>query len=126
MNRVFACALVAALGNASAAFAGDTLLASGTRQVIQLASAPAATATAGAATVKSATGALTPGVRTAQGATPSYQAEPGPGNLSKSGHSKATKVMIYSALGAGFALSAWAIDHHVLNLTPSSLGQRKD
>jgi hypothetical protein len=124
MNRLFACALVAALGSASAAFAGDTLLASGTRQVVQLASAPVAAT--GAATVKSATGALTPGVRTAQGATPSYQAEPGPGNLSKSGHSKATKVMIYSALGAGFALSAWAIDHHVLNLTPSSLGERKD
>jgi hypothetical protein len=121
MNRLVACAVVAALGNASAAFAGESLLTSGTRQVQQIAAAPGAPAAS--ATVK-AVPLTTLG---AQAPTASYQAEPGgPGNLSKSGHSKATKVMIYSALGAGFALSAWAIDHHVLNLTPSTLGQRKD
>jgi hypothetical protein len=122
MKRFLACALVAVIGNASAAFAGESLITSGTRQVQLLATAPAA-ATAQQPAVKST--AEVPGVPT-RVSSPAYQEGPGPGNLSKSGHSKATKIMIYSALGAGFALSAWAIDHHVLNLTPSTLGQRKD
>src|SRR3954454_18497227 len=99
MKRFLACAVIAVIGNASAAFAGESLLTSGTRHVQQIAAAPAAA---------------------------SYQEGGGPGNLSKSGHSKMTKVMIYAALGVGFAFSAWEIDRHVLNITPSSLGQRKD
>jgi hypothetical protein len=121
MNRVVACALVALLGQASAAFADDSLLASGARHVRQLAStsmssAPNPVATAAVPTVRIA-GHMAP---------PSYQTDAGPGNLSKSSHSKMTKAMIYAALGVGFAVSAWEIDRHVLNITPSSLGQRKD
>ena len=46
--------------------------------------------------------------------------------LSNSGLRKRTKVMIYLAAGIGFAATAYAIDHKVLNVTPSSLGTRKD
>ena len=34
--------------------------------------------------------------------------------------------MIYIGLAVGFAASAWVIDHHVLDVTPSSLGTRQD
>jgi hypothetical protein len=40
--------------------------------------------------------------------------------------SRSKKLMIYAALAAGFVASAYEIDHHVLNVTPSSLGTRKD
>ena len=46
--------------------------------------------------------------------------------VSKSGLSKSKKTLIYVAVGVGFAASAYAIDRHVVNLTPSSLGTRKD
>src|SRR4051794_29621698 len=108
MKRLLACALVAVIGNASAAFAGESLLTAGTRQVQQIAAAgmpPAATARVTPAPNASAA---------------SYQTE-GPSNLSKSGHSKLTKTMMYAALGVGFGLAAWQIDRHVLNITPSSL-----
>jgi hypothetical protein len=34
--------------------------------------------------------------------------------------------MIYLAAGVGLAGAAWTIDHHVVDVTPSSLGTRKD
>jgi|SwirhisoilCB2_FD_contig_31_17793786_length_530_multi_2_in_0_out_0_2 hypothetical protein len=120
MNRFLVCALVASIGNASAAFAGESLLTSGTRHVQQIAIEQSATA-ASTAPASSASPAVVAGQKTA----PSFQAEGG-GNLSKSSHSKATKTLIYAALAVGFAVSAWEIDRHVLNITPSSLGQRKD
>jgi hypothetical protein len=46
--------------------------------------------------------------------------------VSKTGMSKSKKLLIYAAIGAGFTASAFAIDRHDLNLTPSSLGTRKD
>ena len=46
--------------------------------------------------------------------------------LSKSGMRTRTKVMIYLAVGVGLASAAWAIDHKVLDVTPSSLGTRRD
>jgi hypothetical protein len=39
---------------------------------------------------------------------------------------KSTKMMIYAGLAVGFVASVWAIDHHVLDITPSSLGTRQD
>jgi hypothetical protein len=50
----------------------------------------------------------------------------GPAVLSKSSMSKRTKIMIYLAAGVGLAGTAWAIDHQVLDVTPSSLGTRRD
>jgi hypothetical protein len=112
MTRILLLTLVAAMGWASTAAAGESLLVSGTRQVQQM------TASHAAASSPAAVGAQTP--------SPSFQTDAGPGNLSKSSHSKMTKALIYTAIGAGFAISAWQIDKHVLNITPSSLGQRKD
>jgi hypothetical protein len=35
-------------------------------------------------------------------------------------------MMIYLAAGVGLAATAWTIDHKVVDVTPSSLGTRKD
>ena len=120
MKRLIVFALVATVGNASAVFAGESLLTAGTRHVQQIAAAGSTSTTPAVA----ASTVAVPSVTVAPKAA-SYQAEGG-GNLSKSGHSKATKTLIYAALAVGFGLSAWQIDRHVLNITPSSLGQRKD
>lgn len=114
MKHFFAIALVASIGNASVAFAGESLLSAGTRHVQQI-------------TVESSRSA-TPATTTlpvGQPATPSLQADGGR-TLSKSSMSKGTKILIYAGLIAGFVVSAYEIDKHVLNLTPSSLGTRKD
>ena len=113
MNRLLVFALVASVSQASVAFAGESILTSGTRHVQELAvsgQAPAPTSSDAASVAKPAVSA--------------YQASGG--NLSKSGMSKGKKAMIYIGLAVGFAASAWVIDHHVLDVTPSSLGTRKD
>jgi hypothetical protein len=46
--------------------------------------------------------------------------------LARSGMRKRTKILIYVAAGVGFAAAAYSIDHHVQDITPSSLGTRKD
>ena len=113
MNRLLVFALVASVSQASVAFAGDSILTSGTRHVQELA-------------VSGQTSAPTPSDATsvAKPAASAYQASGG--NLSKSGMSKGKKAMIYIGLAVGFAASAWVIDHHVLDVTPSSLGTRQD
>ena len=121
MNRLLVFALVASIGNASAAFAGESILTSGARHAHELAVADAgANSTATVATPAPA-GAI---VKVGEKATPSFQAEGG--TVSKSGMSKGKKFMIYGALAAGFVLTVWTIDHNVLDITPSSLGTRKD
>ena len=120
MNRLLAFALVASIGNASAAFAGETILTSGARHAQELAVADAA-ATSTAVAAPAPAGAI---VKVGQKATPSFQAEGG--TLSKSGMGKGKKTMIYAGLAAAFVLTVWTIDHNVLDITPSSLGTRKD
>ena len=95
------------------AFAGESLLTAGTRHVQQIAATEGAPAPASAAT----TPAQQPAVAAyqGQGAT-----------LSKSGMGKGKKALLYIGLAVGFAASVWTIDHHVLNVTPSSLGTRGD
>ena len=113
MNRLLAFALVASIGQASAAFAAESILTSGTHHVQELAvsgQTPAPTSSDAASVAMPAASA--------------YQASGG--NLSKSGMSKGKKAMIYIGLAVGFAASAWVIDHHVLDVTPSSLGTRQD
>ncbi|MEQ1908761.1 MAG: hypothetical protein ABMA15_08055 [Vicinamibacterales bacterium] len=113
MNRLLVFALVASVSQASVAFAGESILTSGTRHAQELVvsgQVPAPTAVDAASVVKPAVSA--------------YQAPAG--NLSKSGMSKGKKAMIYIGLAVGFAASAWVIDHHVLDVTPSSLGTRQD
>ena len=114
MNRLVVLALVASIGQASAAFAGETILTSGTRHVQDLAVAAPSPDLSLVSTA----------VPVAKPAVSAYQASGG--NLSKSGMSKGKKALIYIGLGVGFAAGAYTIDHHVLNVTPSSLGKRLD
>ena len=118
MNRLLVFALVASIGNVSAAFAGESLLSSGARHVQQIAvTEPATPSTVAVSTPASPASVGQPAAASYQGAA---------GNLSKSGMSKGKKALIYIGLGVGFAAGAWTIDHHVLNVTPSSLGTRQD
>ena len=119
MNRLLVFALVASIGNVSAAFAGEGLLASGTRHVQHLAVTDTVASSTEAATLPSGA-AVTVGQR----AVPAFQAQGA--TLSKSGMKKSTKMMLYLGLAVGFAASVWTIDRNVLNVTPSSLGTRKD
>ena len=127
MIRVLSMTLVAALGSASLAAAEETLAQSASRAVkdaVQAQAAPntARVALAGRPIASQATlwasGAVAPAAAVSAGQEPTV--------LSKSGMGKAKKTMIYLAVGIGFAASAYAIDHHVVNVTPSSLGTRKD
>jgi len=114
MKRLVVLALVASLGNAAAAFAGEGILASGARHVQEIAATEPAAAPA--TTVPTSVKGQAPvSAFQAQGAT-----------LSKSGMSRSKKLLIYAGLAAGFAAGAYTIDHKVLNVTPSSLGTRKD
>jgi hypothetical protein len=125
MNRLLVFALVASIGNASAAFAEESLLTSGARHVQQIA---VADSTASATTASATTAASLPAgsaVTVGKKSSPAFQAQQG-GNLSKSGMGKGTKTMIYLGMAAGFVASVYAIDHGVKDITPSSLGTRKD
>jgi hypothetical protein len=114
MKRFFAMALVVTLANASTALAGESLLSAGSRHVQQL------------ATTTEAPAPSTTQVPAAKGAKPEAAYQGQGGTLSKSGMGKSKKAMIYLGLAVGFAASVWAIDHHVLDVTPSSLGTRQD
>jgi hypothetical protein len=118
MNRLLVLALTASVGVASPAFAGESLLTSAARHVQEVAVAQPAPAAATAPARQTGT------VPLGQTAHPSYQAEGG--TLSRSGMSKGKKTLIYVGLAVGFAASVWTIDHHVLDVTPSSLGTRQD
>jgi hypothetical protein len=125
MRRLMVFVVVASFGSGSAAFAGETIMQSASR-IVQQASEPADRP----ATVEnraSSIGASRPdgwvNPLTAPSAALLAQGQP---VLSKSGMKKRTKAMIFLGLGVGFAASAYVIDHHVLNVTPSSLGTRKD
>jgi len=121
MNRLLVCALVASIGHASAAFAGESILTSGARHAQELAVADAAATSTTTVAAPAPGGAL---VTVGKKATPSFQAEGG--TVSKSGMSKSKKLMIYGGLAAAFIATVWTIDHNVLDITPSSLGTRKD
>jgi hypothetical protein len=121
MHRLLVFALVASLGNVSMVFAGASILKTGARHVQQIAAAEAT------APAQPSTPAAFPAgtvATTAKKTSPSYQQDGG--TLSKSGMSKRTKIMLYTGLAVGFVASVWAIDHHVLDITPSSLGTRQD
>jgi hypothetical protein len=119
MKRLLVFALVATLVNASALFAGESIVTSGARHVQQLAVADESSVNT-PATTPAPSGVAVP----TQQKTPSYQQEVG--TLSKSGMSKSKRLMLYSAIAVGFVASVWVIDHHVLDVTPSSLGTRQD
>ena len=120
MNRLLVFALVASLGNASAAFAEDSLLKSGARHVQQIARVDSASSTTAAIDSPRRCCRVD---REEMPRRPFRSARP---DLAGSGMRKRTKLMIAIGLGVGFAASAWAIDHNVLDVTPSSLGTRQD
>ena len=121
MNRLLVFALVASIGNASAAFAGESILTSGARHAHELAVAAAAANSTTTVATPAPAGAI---VKVGKKGTPSFQAEGG--TISRSGMSKSKKMMIYAGLAAAFVATVWTIDHNVLDITPSSLGTRKD
>jgi hypothetical protein len=119
MKRMIVLALIGVLGPAPAAVAGESLLASGVRHVQHLAvgETPAAAAVV--------TGAVASG-RKAAAAKPAPALQEQLGNLSKSGMSKRKKALIFISIGVGFAAGAYAIDHSVVDVTPSTKGTRQD
>ncbi|HUR33165.1 MAG TPA: hypothetical protein VM032_05175 [Vicinamibacterales bacterium] len=118
MNRLLVFVLAASLGNASVAFAGESLLTSGTRHVRHLTEAgPVSVPT-------SAPGSASLVLPAGRQVAASFQDQGG--TLSKSGMGKGRKTLIYVGLAVAFAASVWTIDHHVLDVTPSSLGTRQD
>ncbi len=106
MSRVLVIGLVVSLGHASVASAGETLLASATRIVRDLAD----------------TQPLSP-ARTGRQLLNAQDSQPG---IASSGLRKRTKIAIALGAAASFAAVALTIDRKVENTTPSSLGTRQD
>ena len=127
MNRSIAFALVIALGQSSVAFAGESLIASATRVVREVTAQPAS-----APTIEPRTGfpvvtiAARTGVRESAPKADVLAQAQGGGTVSQTGMGKKTKWAIYAGVIAGFVGTAYAIDHSVKDVTPSSLGTRQD
>jgi len=109
VRRLVVLTLIGSLGGSSFAFAAESLLQSGLR-------------IAGEAGRESA-GKTEARLAPARAEALQGQGEPAVVN---SPMRKRTKILIYLATGVGFGLAAYEIDHHVLNITPSTLGTRKD
>src|SRR5262245_28071398 len=119
MKRLLVFALAASLGHVPAAFAGGSLLQSGARHVQEMAKATA--------TVDAPAPAMPATAKGAKRARPALQSgQSGQQTLEGSGMRTRTKVLIGIAAAVGFAASIYAIDHHVVDVTPSSLGTRQD
>ena len=129
MSRLLVFVLVASLGNASVAFAGDTLLTSATRMVQDLAHSQSASMSAVRANERRSTDLAVGSYAAAwvthavPDAPQAQQSQPG---LASSGLKKRTKVAIAFGVAAGFAAVAFAIGRNVENTTPSTLGTRQD
>src|ERR1700674_3815923 len=109
MRRRLMFVLILSLGNTSAAFAGETLLASATRLAREAARAQTPSQTISVAASRST-------LALAQQGVPA---------VATSGMSKRKKVIIWVAAGVGFAATVYTIDHKVQDNTLSSLGTRK-
>jgi hypothetical protein len=121
MSRLVALTLAFSLSVTSFTFAGEGLMQSGARIVQQQVAQTVALPSTSARSMPTRDSAKSTGFSASNAA-----ALQGPAVLSKSGMSKRTKIMIYLAAGVGLAGTAWAIDHKVLDVTPSSLGTRRD
>src|SRR5215216_1690915 len=127
MSRVLALTLMVSVSGSSMAFAGEGLAQSGSRIIQREAQAQglADTATSRVATPIAASQAAVFVTRIGAGPSKALLAQ-GPTALANSGMRKRTKAIIYISAGIGFAAIAYAIDHKVLDVTPSTLGTRKD
>jgi hypothetical protein len=119
MKRMIVLTVVGVLGSAPAALAGESLLSSGVRHVQHLASSATP-----AAAVPLAAAYPAPAKAGTSKPAPSLQEQIG--TLSKSGMSKRTKALIFIGIAVGFAAGAYAIDHSVVDVTPSTKGTRQD
>ena len=124
MRRLLILTLVTSFGSGSLAFAEDSLLQSGTRIAGELGPTPTTMPTSNSRAVHAhPAGKLVVW-------SPSLRAERLEGQelpaLAHSRMRKRTKILIYLTAGVGFAAAAYTIDHHVVDVTPSSLGTRKD
>src|SRR5437879_8013026 len=113
MSRSLVLALVLSLAGSTPVLAGETLFESAVRaaQTIARVDAPLS-----AKTASRTSGA---GAHTAQPQQP-------PAGLEASGLKKRTKILIAIGAAAAFGAIAYAIDRHVVDNTPSTLGTRKD
>jgi hypothetical protein len=116
--------LIGSLGSSSLAFAEESLLQSGLRIAGEVGrTSVAVRASDSPRTLSDSGGRLAPRLTPARAEASGGQEGPA---LSTSGLSKRTKILIWVAAGVGFGAAAYAIDHAVLDITPSSLGTRKD
>jgi len=111
--KVIVFTLALSVAGSTLAFAGDTLLASAVRAARQLArtDAPPIVAASAGANALSAQAA---------------QATQQPSGLAAAGLSRRSKTLIAIGAAVAFGGVAYAIDRHVVNNTPSTLGTRKD
>src|SRR5262249_41143014 len=125
MSRLLVLTLIASFGSSSVALAGEGIAKSASRAIEETAR-KSVTATSAVVnhTPLIATQASTLLKQTETSKEARFAQEQAV--VSKSGMGKGKKMLIYAAIGVGFAASAFAIDRHDLNLTPSSLGTRKD
>jgi hypothetical protein len=123
-SRLLVLSLIASVWSGSIAFAEEGRLESGSRIVQEIGRAQGPLAAASTRMiVASQVATLVNRIDPARSEAREGQEQPA---LSKSGMRKRTKIMIYVAAGVGFAATAYTIDHKVLNVTPSTLGTRKD
>ena len=125
MNRLLVLTLIASFGSSSVALAGEGLAQSASRAIEETARTPVAASLAVANHAPLIATQASTLLKRAGSSKEALFAQEQP-VVSKSGMSKSKKMLIYAAIGAGFTASAFAIDRHDLNLTPSSLGTRKD
>src|SRR5262249_2907842 len=125
MNRLLVFTLIASFGSSSMAFAGEGLVQSASRLVEQAGRNPATATSAASHRAPMITSQASMFLNRNGAVSEAVLAQEQP-VISKSGMGKGKKMVMYLAIGVGFAGSAYVIDHHVQNLTPSSLGTRKD
>ena len=120
MKRLLAIALIVTVGNASAAIAQESLLASAARTVRAMSGEQTVEQPKTERPLQMTSFAKAAGVREAA------LAQQQGGALSTSGLSKRSKTLIIAAVAVAYVGIAYGIDHRVRDVTPSSLGTRDD
>ena len=123
-SRLLVLSLIACVGSGSIAFAEEGRLESGSRIVREVGRVQGPLAAASTRTIV-ASQVVRPVNRFDPARSEAREGQEQP-VLSKTGMQKRTKIMLYLAAGVGFGATAYTIDHKVLNVTPSTLGTRKD
>jgi hypothetical protein len=122
-RRLVVLTLIGSLGSSSLAFAGESLLQSGLRIAGEVGRVSAVPASDSRTVLTDGAGRLASRLTPVRAEALDGQGAPA---LATSPMRKRTKILIFVAAGVGFGVTAYAIDHHVLNITPSTLGTRKD